>query len=63
MEWDCDPAVGLRHLYSTVPQRYPDDVNFNDSQTNPISWQLRRAIHGGPDLGEGCEMNSELTGV
>ena len=27
-EWDCDPEVGLRHLYSTVPQRYPDDINF-----------------------------------
>ncbi len=28
-EWDCDPEVGLRHLYSTVPQRYPDDANFD----------------------------------
>ena len=28
--WACDPDVGLRHLYSTVPQRYPDDVNFDE---------------------------------
>jgi hypothetical protein len=27
-EWFCDPDVGLRHLYSTAPQRYKDDKMF-----------------------------------
>jgi hypothetical protein len=27
-EWFCDPEVGFHHLYSTAPQRYPDDHMF-----------------------------------
>ena len=27
-EWFCDPEVGFHHLYSTSPQRYPDDLMF-----------------------------------
>ena len=27
-EWQCDPEVGLHHLYNSAHQRYPDDKMF-----------------------------------
>ena len=27
--WDCDPEAGLEELYRTIPQRYPDDSEFD----------------------------------
>ncbi len=27
-EWNCDPEVGLNHLYDTIPQRYADDAEY-----------------------------------
>jgi hypothetical protein len=27
-KWDCDPQAGLEELYRTIPQRYPDDTEF-----------------------------------
>ncbi len=32
-EWNCDPEVGLRHLYETIPQKYKDDVLFEKYRT------------------------------
>ena len=36
-EWSCDTGVGLRHLYSTIDQRYPGDKMFElyDSRFEP----------------------------
>ena len=27
-KWDCDPDVSLQELYTTIPQKYPDDTEF-----------------------------------
>jgi hypothetical protein len=27
-KWDCDPEAGLDELYRTIPQKYPDDTEF-----------------------------------
>ena len=27
-KWDCDPDASLQELYTTIPQRYPDDSEF-----------------------------------
>ena len=27
-KWDCDPSAGLEELYRTIPQKYPDDTEF-----------------------------------
>ena len=27
-EWNCDPEVGLNHLYDTIPQKYADDAEY-----------------------------------
>jgi hypothetical protein len=32
-EWNCDPEVGLRHLYETIPMKYKDDILFEKYKT------------------------------
>lgn len=27
-KWDCDPEATLQELYTTIPQKYPDDTEF-----------------------------------
>lgn len=27
-KWDCDPEASLQELYTTIPQKYPDDTEF-----------------------------------
>lgn len=27
-KWDCDPDASLQELYTTIPQKYPDDTEF-----------------------------------